>query len=200
LEILLKVANALYRSGYPIIEDKQYDEYLNYFKTLDPENPFLLSVEPEVLIDSKTVPLPKKMLSTDKAYSLEEIKKWTERITKAASEIEFDQNLIEIKVTPKLDGYAAYDDGTTLYTRGDGTRGQDITRAFERGLKVAKNAGRGLGPGEIVIKKSYFNRVLMKSLKTHAISKQQLLLKRKLMKMSKRQLIKVSVSSTLFHY
>lgn len=161
LEILLKVANALYRSGYPIIEDKQYDEYLNYFKTLDPENPFLLSVEPEVLIDSKTVPLPKKMLSTDKAYSLEEIKKWTERITKAASEIEFDQNLIEIKVTPKLDGYAAYDDGTTLYTRGDGTRGQDITRAFERGLKVAKNAGRGLGPGEIVIKKSYFNRVLI---------------------------------------
>ena len=161
LEILLKVANALYRSGYPIIEDKQYDEYLNYFKTLDPDNPFLLSVEPEVLIDSKTVPLPKKMLSTDKAYSFEEIKKWTERIAKAASEIEFDQNLIEIKVTPKLDGYAAYDDGTTLYTRGDGTRGQDITRAFERGLKVAKNAGRGLGPGEIVIKKSYFNRVLI---------------------------------------
>ncbi|MFH3823853.1 helix-hairpin-helix domain-containing protein [Acinetobacter pittii] len=160
LEILLKVANALYRSGYPIIEDKQYDEYLNYFKTLDPENPFLLSVEPEVLIDSKTVPLPNKMLSTDKAYSLEEIKKWTERITKAASEIDFDQNLIEIKVTPKLDGYAAYDDGTTLYTRGDGTRGQDITRAFERGLKVAKNAERGLGPGEIVIKKSYFDEVL----------------------------------------
>ncbi|NNG83122.1 BRCT domain-containing protein [Acinetobacter sp. ANC 5378] len=160
LEILLKAANAFYRSGYPIIEDDKYDEYLSYFKTLDPDNPFLLSVEPEVLIDSKTVPLPKKMLSTDKAYSFEEIKKWTERITKAASEIEFDQNLIEIRVTPKLDGYAAYDDGITLYTRGDGTRGQDITRAFERGLRVAKNAGRGLGPGEIVIKKSYFNKVL----------------------------------------
>ncbi|MEK5760424.1 hypothetical protein V3527_17585, partial [Acinetobacter variabilis] len=41
-----------------------------------------------------------------------------------------------------------------------GIRGQDITRAFERGLKVAKNAGRGLGPGEIVIKKSYFNKAL----------------------------------------
>lgn len=160
LEILLKVANALYRSGHPIIEDNEYDEYLNYFKTLDPENPFLLSVEPEVLIDSKTVPLPKKMLSTDKAYSFDEIKKWTERITKAASEIEFDQNLIEIRVTPKLDGYAAYDDGVTLYTRGDGVRGQDITRAFERGLKVAQNAKRGLGAGEIVINKSYFDEIL----------------------------------------
>ena len=160
LEILLKVANALYRSGHPIIEDNEYDEYLSYFKTLDPENPFLLSVEPEVLIDSKTVPLPKKMLSTDKAYSFDEIKKWTERITKAASEIEFDQNLIEIRVTPKLDGYAAYDDGVTLYTRGDGVRGQDITRAFERGLKVAQNAKRGLGAGEIVINKSYFDEIL----------------------------------------
>ena len=160
LETLLKVANALYRSGYPIIEDETYDEYLNYFKTHDPDNPYLLNVEPEVLIDSKTVRLPKKMLSTDKAYSFEEIKKWTERITKAASEIDFDQNLIRIRVTPKLDGYAAYDDGITLYTRGDGTRGQDITRAFERGLKVAENAGRGLGPGEIVIKKSYFDEVL----------------------------------------
>lgn len=160
LEILLKVANALYRSGHPIIEDNEYDEYLNYFKTLDPENPFLLSVEPEVLIDSKTVPLPKKMLSTDKAYSFDEIKKWTERITKAASEIEFDQKIIEIRVTPKLDGYAAYDDGVTLYTRGDGVRGQDITRAFERGLKVAQNAKRGLGAGEIVINKSYFDEIL----------------------------------------
>ena len=67
---------------------------------------------------------------------------------------------IELRVTPKLDGYAAFDDGTTLYTRGDGYRGQDITRAFERGLKVAENGDRGLGPGEIVIKKSYFDTVL----------------------------------------
>lgn len=160
LETLLKVANALYRSGHPIIEDKTYDDYLSYFRDLDPDNPFLSNVEPEVLIDSKTVPLPQKMLSTDKAYSFEEIKKWTERIIKAASEINFDRKLIELKITPKLDGYAAYDDGTTLYTRGDGTRGQDITRAFERGLKVANNAARGLGPGEIVIKKSYFDEVL----------------------------------------
>jgi DNA ligase (NAD+) len=67
---------------------------------------------------------------------------------------------IQIRVTPKLDGYAAYDDGVTLYTRGDGYKGQDITRAFDRGLKVANNGLRGLGPGEIVIKKSYFDKFL----------------------------------------
>ncbi|KZN32578.1 DNA ligase [Pseudoalteromonas luteoviolacea CPMOR-2] len=160
LEIVLKLANALYRSGHPVIDDLKYDGLSEQLKELDPQNAFLAAVEPEVLIDSKTVPLPQKMLSTDKAYSFEEIKKWTERITKAASEINVDHNTIELKITPKLDGYAAYDDGAILYTRGDGTRGQDITRAFERGLKIANNGERGLGPGEIVIKKSYFDEVL----------------------------------------
>lgn len=160
LEALVKVANAFYRSGYPIIDDIEYDKYLEHFKKYDPEHPFITNVESEVIIDSKTVLLPQKMLSTDKAYSFDEIKKWTDRIRKAATEIDVDHDSIQLKITPKLDGYAAYDDGTTLYTRGDGTRGQDITRAFERGLKVAQNAGRALGPGEIVIKKSYFDEVL----------------------------------------
>jgi DNA ligase (NAD+) len=160
LEELLKVANALYREGYPIIDDHQYDVYLEHFKLIDPENPYLSNVEPEVLIDSKTVPLPEKMLSTDKAYSYEEIKKWTERIVKAGEEVGVNINDIELRITPKLDGYAAYDDGSVLYTRGDGTRGQDITRAFNRGLKVANDLYRGLGPGEIVIKKSYFDEIL----------------------------------------
>jgi|TARA_R110002060_G_scaffold77607_2_gene89287 DNA ligase (NAD+) len=160
LEGLLKVANALYREGYPIIDDQQYDDYLEQFKVIDPDNPYLSNVEPEVLIDSKTVPLPEKMLSTDKAYSYEEIKKWTERIVKAGEEVGVNINDIELRITPKLDGYAAYDDGSVLYTRGDGTRGQDITRAFNRGLKVANDLYRGLGPGEIVIKKSYFDEIL----------------------------------------
>lgn len=160
LELLLTVANALYRAGYPVLDDKQYDTHWQDLKRRDPNHPFIQHVEPEVLIDSKTVLLPQKMLSTDKAYSFEEIQKWTDRLKKAAAEIGVDEQTIDIKITPKLDGYAAYDDGTTLYTRGDGTRGQDITRAFERGLQVANNAGRGQGAGEIVIAKSYFDEVL----------------------------------------
>ncbi len=100
------------------------------------------------------------MLSTDKAYSKEEIKKWLDRIIKAANDLELDTKEIEIRVTPKLDGYAAFDDGERLYTRGDGVKGQDVSRAFERGLKVAKNGVRGLGAGEIVIDKMYFEEKL----------------------------------------
>ncbi|MGO3739928.1 MAG: BRCT domain-containing protein [Marinomonas foliarum] len=160
LVTLLSASNALYRAGKPIINDEQYDLYISMLRDINHLHPYLNTVEPEVLAESKTVELPQRMLSTEKAYSIKDIEKWLKRILKAAQEIEVSEQDIQIRVTPKLDGYAAYDDGETLYTRGDGFRGQDITRAFKRGLKVAATGGRGLGPGEIVIKKSYFDEVL----------------------------------------
>lgn len=157
---VLKASNALYREGFPVTTDEQYDLYISMLKSINPAHPYLNSVESEVLAEAKTVSLPRKMLSTDKAYSFDEIEKWIRRVIKASKEIELSESNIQIRVTPKLDGYAAYDDGSVLYTRGDGFRGQDITRAFDKGLKVANNGERGLGPGEIVIKKSYFDSVL----------------------------------------
>ena len=157
---VLKASNALYRAGIQVITDQQYDLYISMLRDINHLHPYLNQVEPEVLAEAKTVELPERMLSTEKAYSKEDIEKWLKRILKAAKEINVSEKEIELRVTPKLDGYAAFDDGTTLYTRGDGYRGQDITRAFERGLKVAQDGKRGLGPGEIVIKKSYFDKEL----------------------------------------
>jgi DNA ligase (NAD+) len=159
-ESFLEVANACYRAGFPVVDDLEYDVFYSEFSKKEPASPFVNSVEPEVLNLGKTVPLPQKMLSTDKAYSKEEIQKWLERIINAASELDINAKDISIRVTPKLDGYAAYDDGERLYTRGDGVKGQDISRAFERGLQVAQNGARGLGAGEIVIDKNYFEENL----------------------------------------
>lgn len=153
---VLMVTNACYRAGFPLITDAVYDhQYLAQLQARDPQHAFLLQVEPEVA-SAKTVALPQKMLSTDKAYSFSEIQKWIERLRKAAADIELSEEDILIRVTPKLDGYAAFDDGQGLYTRGDGVRGQDVSRAFTRGMQVAMKGERGLGPGEIVISKSYF--------------------------------------------
>jgi DNA ligase (NAD+) len=157
---ILNASNVLYRSGLPVITDEQYDLYHSMLKESDPSHPYLNSVEPEAITGVKTVELPARMLSTEKAYSLDDIKKWLVRILKSAQEINIPDSEIMIRVTSKLDGYAAYDDGERLYTRGDGFRGQDISRAFARGLKVAKNGRRGLGHGEMVIKKSYFEENL----------------------------------------
>jgi len=157
-----RVANESYRSGNPIISDEDYDFiFISELAHRLPENQFLHKVENESDGFSEVkIKLPEKMLSTDKAYSWAEINKWLERIIKFSEEINYPFNDIRIKGTAKLDGFAGYDDGMKLYTRGDGKKGSDISRVFERGLGVFNNSKRGQGPGEIVVKRSYFQKYL----------------------------------------
>ena len=157
-----KFANQSYRDGSPIISDEDYDFIyaLELSKRL-PDHPFLQKVEDEnVGFSEEKIKLPEKMLSTDKAYSWEEVNKWLERVRKFSEEIDFSLDNIQIKGTAKLDGFAGFDDGNKLYTRGDGNKGSDITRVFERGLGTFNNSNRGQGPGEIVVKRSYFEKHL----------------------------------------
>jgi DNA ligase (NAD+) len=154
----LQVCNALYRSGEPLVSDADYDFiFLAELQKRQPYHPYLETVEPEVIAVGKTVALPEPMLSTEKTYSQSGIEKWLSRLEKSADDCNVDFSTLMIRATPKLDGYAAFDDGTLLYTRGDGRKGTDITRVFERGLKVGGNGKRGQGAGEIVVSQTYFN-------------------------------------------
>jgi len=159
-----QAANLAYRAGEPLVSDKDYDFiYLAALEQRLPNHPLLQSVEPEGQgFSEEKVLLPVVMLSTDKAYTWEEISKWIERLKKAAVEINLQVNDIQIQATPKLDGFAGYDDGIRLYTRGDGKKGSDISRVFERGLQVYNDTERGQGAGEIVVKQSYFESHLSK--------------------------------------
>ena len=152
------VANQFYRDGEPIVSDQDYDfVFLAELSKRTPDHPLLNRPEPENEgFSEEKVKLPQRMLSTDKAYTWGEIQKWLDRINKASQEINLPLETIQIKGTAKLDGFAGYDDGSKLYTRGDGNKGSDISRVFERGLNVYNDSERGQGPGEIVVKKSYF--------------------------------------------
>ena len=152
------VANQRYRSGSPIVSDENYDFiFIPELAKRMPNHPFLKDIEVEVEgFSEEKIKLPEKMLSTDKAYSWSEVEKWLERITKFADEISLNLDDILIKGTAKLDGFAGYDDGIKLYTRGDGNKGSDISRVFDRGLGLLNDSERGQGPGEIVVKRSYF--------------------------------------------
>ena len=146
-----EIANQRYRAGSPIITDENYDFiFISELAKRLPNHPFLKKVEIEVdgFSEEKTK-LPEKMLSTDKAYSWAEVEKWLERISKFSDEITFASDDIVIKGTAKLDGFAGYDDGVKLYTRGDGNKGSDISRVFERGLRILNDSERGQGPGEL---------------------------------------------------
>ena len=152
------IANRMYRDGKSIVSDQDYDfVFLAELAKRLPDHPFLQKLESENKgFSEEKVKLPERMLSTDKAYSWEEVQKWLERITKSAEEINFPLKDVQLKGTAKLDGFAGYDDGAKLYTRGDGNKGSDISRVFKRGLGVFNDSQRGQGAGEIVVKRSYF--------------------------------------------
>ena len=148
----LEACNAAYRRGEPLIPDAEYDALVERLRALAPDHPFLTVVEPEVFPAKRQIRHPKPMLSTEKAYSVQDLELFVARVQKRAAELGIQNP--PFKVTPKLDGLAGRDDGTILASRGDGIFGFDITSALEKG--VIPEGGRGRGLGEIVILKSYF--------------------------------------------
>ena len=157
----VKVANDAYRAGSPIVDDWVYDNVVLKALTIaDPGHLYLQQVEPEPeAVFGKTVELPERMLSTNKAYSHDEIKKWVLDVQASGKKFGLSDRDIWFRVTPKLDGYAAYDDGERIYTRGNGRQGTDITRVLERGMTVVSSQ-RGLRNGEIVVAKEWFQNEL----------------------------------------
>lgn len=147
----LEQFNDAYRAGSPVISDAEYDNLVAQLAELDPENEWLRKIEPEPVSGKKTIRLPEPMLSTQKAYDIETLRRWYANATSVCGDPGF------VMATPKLDGFAAIaweENGKLkMSTRGDGEKGQDISHF----------AGRTLcyyGKGEIVISKSYFEKHL----------------------------------------
>ena len=158
----LKEASLAYRQGAPIIDDHTYDHiFLAELESRDSNHPFLKDVEAEPDFGSGKLKHPRPMLSIEKSYSVEETKKWVNRINKEAQKSSIDDKDIRVIATPKLDGLAAYyrEDGL-LATRGDGTHGNDITSCFEKGVVNLDLESSGVG--EVVMTNEYFEKNLKK--------------------------------------
>jgi DNA ligase (NAD+) len=144
--------NQAYRRGTPQISDAEYDRLVEQLRAFDPHHPFLHTVEPERFAERQEIRHPDPMLSTEKAYSREQLERFIARVTKAA--LELGQSDPLFRLTPKLDGLAGRDDGKVFASRGNGRVGYEISSAFEKG--VIPIGGRGQGLGEIVVVQSYF--------------------------------------------
>ncbi len=159
LELLvekLQKYNHAYRQGKPLISDTEYDNLVEELRSLVPGHPFLHQVEPEKFSGRREVRHPQPMLSTEKAYTKEALARFIERAEKCAAENHL--SIPGFRLTPKLDGLAARDDGQIFATRGNGETGYEISSAFAKG--VVPLGGRGQGLGEIVITNSYFEEYL----------------------------------------
>jgi DNA ligase (NAD+) len=153
--------NAAYRAGKPEISDDRYDALIEQLRALSPSHPYLHYVEPEpedLFAKSAKVRHKKMMLSTEKAYTQEEIVKFVRRIEEHADTIGIDPKSVVYRATGKLDGMAGNDIDNVLATRGDGAQGYDVTRNFDRGLVAV--GGRNQGLGEIVVHLPYYNTFL----------------------------------------
>lgn len=152
----LEKHNDDYRRGMPTISDARYDELTEELRGLAPDHSFLGNVEPENFSEKVEVRHPKPMLSTEKAYTTEELERFVSRVEKEARLLGISN--VEYRITPKLDGLAARDDGKIFATRGNGEVGYEISSAFTKGVVAV--GGRGLGVGEIVCSRDYFDEHL----------------------------------------
>ena len=164
---LAKIANATYRAGCGIVADDIYDTIiLTRLAEIDPENPIFEAVESEELeITGDKILHSEPMLSTNKAYTLKKVQNDLLRVVYAAcDDLGISSDDITLRLTAKLDGLAGRDKDNYLLSRGDGVKGADLSKSFERGLKVLNlktgDESRGQGVGEIVVLKSYFDSEL----------------------------------------
>ena len=165
-----------YIKSDPIISDVEYDQLFNYLKSIEENNPELVTpdspsqrVATDLNLEMDAVPHIVPMLSLDNAYNGDDLKKFDEQIKKLAG---FDlDHEIEYCVEPKFDGGSVamvyeHDMFTRGATRGNGKMGEVISSNLKTLPSVPLRASfkehaieRCELRGEAVIRRSTFDRI-----------------------------------------
>ncbi|WP_138430466.1 NAD-dependent DNA ligase LigA [Fodinibius saliphilus] len=133
-DLLEKANKAYYQDAHPFISDKEFDDYLaeleqleNQYNLATPDSP-TQRVGGEPSSDFETVTHPVRLLSLDNTYNEDELNDFDRRVRELLghknysymAELKFDGAAIRLR----------YEDGDLVLgaTRGDGERGDDITR------------------------------------------------------------------------
>jgi len=133
-DLLNKANKAYYQDAQPFISDKEFDEYLKELGKLEEEFGLQEPTSPtrrvggEPSSEFETVEHPVPLLSLDNTYNEEELTDFDRRVREILGHSDYTY-MIELK----FDGIAIrlrYQDGQLVLgaTRGDGERGDDITR------------------------------------------------------------------------
>ena len=159
-----------YQKNAPELSDFEFDKLLDKLKQLEDEHPELVTPDsPTQRVGGKaeslkpfvhTVPL----MSLDNSYDLDDLKAYTERCERMA-----EGRKLEYVAELKIDGLSValhYENGVLIAgaTRGDGTRGDDVTpnvrtiKKIPLKLKKDKPAEAEIR-GEVFISRSQFQRI-----------------------------------------
>ena len=160
-----------YQQATPEITDFEFDQLLEKLKALESEHPELITPDsPTQRIGGKAVSLMPfvhavPLMSLDNSYDLEELKAFTERCERLA-----EGRKLEYVAELKIDGLSValhYENGllTAGATRGDGTRGDDVTpnvrtiRKIPLRLKAEKHLAHAEVRGEVFLSRTQFQRI-----------------------------------------
>ena len=145
--ILIQKTNNAYYNNKPLMTDNEFDIVKEYFDQKFPNNPILQNIGAP--ITKNKVTLPYNMPSMDKIKpDTEALDKWMKKYT---------GNYV---ISCKLDGvsgmYTTENNTPKLYTRGDGTVGQDVTHLLSvLNLPKLKDI---VVRGEFIISKTNFEK------------------------------------------
>ena len=116
LEELLFLAKELYYNDEPILSDSTFDILEDFLRKRNPSSPYFKNIGAPVREDVVKVKLPAHMgsLSKIKPYT-KELERW------------FSKYPGPYFISEKLDGVSALITKESIFTRGDGTYGQDIS-------------------------------------------------------------------------
>jgi DNA ligase (NAD+) len=155
----------------PEISDAEYDELMKELRQLEAEHPELVTPDsPTERIGAPPVEAfgvvehPQPLLSLANAFSYEELAAWHRRVSNLLGGRQFD-----LVCEPKIDGLAValtYVDGllVTGATRGDGYRGENITRNLRTIRSIPLSVPREAPPrfevrGEVYLPKAGFKKL-----------------------------------------
>jgi DNA ligase (NAD+) len=170
-----------YVAASPEISDADFDALMNELKALETAHPELLTPDsPTQRVGGRpaegfaTVEHLQPMLSLDNAYNEDELRAFDERVRKALAQDELGRRSLgeggpAYVAELKIDGLSlalTYEDGRLVRgaTRGDGTRGEEVThnvrtvRAIPLSLKNGPK-GRIEVRGEVYLPKKNFERI-----------------------------------------
>lgn len=146
---VIKTANKAYHGGEPMFSDNLYEIVVEYLRKLVPDHPVLATVG--ALATKNKAALPFYMGSLDKVRDDDDaLQKWQRRYKGSYT------------VSDKLDGISClyYKKGTSLalYSRGDGTTGQDISHLLKY-IPLPTPEGDLVFRGELILSKEAWKKV-----------------------------------------
>lgn len=153
---LLEYLSDEYSIGNEVVPDKTYDLLIEILKIRDPENNYLKKVGSKIKGTKEIVKLPFEM------GSLTKIKPGKEELIKWTSEYKGPYYLSDKEDGVSAQIYKNQNGEIFMYSRGDGTEGQNISHLLKYVVSksIIKNIPNGTSiRGELIISKNNFKKI-----------------------------------------